>query len=133
MQAFWQVVGQQIALITGHTMLLQPSLALLNLWETPAPDPLLRELIELCLTATRTVIAFHWKSTKPLTINDWYLRLWNLSLQDKISIAILRAENQKVPNNFQEKWLPLLDAFSFKHVDVSLFNNHTYFDLLSYF
>lgn len=68
--SFWAEVQSQISLITGHTILLQPSLYLLNIWHPQAPDPLTRDLIKHLLSATRNVIAFHWKSQKVLSISD---------------------------------------------------------------
>lgn len=74
-----------------------------------------------------------WKSSKLPTLNNWYLKTWDYFLQDKISILILKSDNMAIPKNLQEKCLPLLSAASTKKIDTSLFANHTYYDLLSYF
>lgn len=104
-QLFWTDVQSQLALITGRPIALRPDLVLLNYWATPT-DTLTIELLDLCFSATQHIIALHWKSNTALLIGDWYTKLWDYFLQDKISVSILHSENRPVPKNFQ-KWLPL--------------------------
>lgn len=48
------------------------------------------------------------------SLNQWFLKIWGVFLQDKISASILRADNFPIPSKLQEKWLPLLSAVSCK-------------------
>lgn len=110
-----------------------PVITILNLWQSFALDPLRRELVELLLHAARSLIAQHWKSVKIPMLSEWFLKVWDFFLQDKVSISILRADNYPIPTNLQEKWLPLLSDVSSKKVDDTLFSHHEHHDLLSYF
>lgn len=107
-----------------------PVVTLLNIWPCLKPNPFKRELIELMLCAARSLIAQHWKSLKIPDLRDWWLKVWDFFLQDKVSTDLLRADNYPVPKNLQEKWLPILTAVSSKVIDVSLFSNHIHYDLL---
>lgn len=128
-QQFWKEVQSQIVLITGHPLTLWLNLFLLSYWSIPL-DTLTMELIDLGLAAARNIIALHWKSNKAPSISDWFLKLWDFFLQDKISVSILHSENQPVIWNFQEKWLPLLEAASTHHIDTTLFDTHIHHNLL---
>lgn len=110
-----------------------PILLLLNIWETDKPSPIALDLIVLLLAAAKSLITLHWKTTRIPSIKEWFIKLWDLFLQDKISVAILCADNLPTPPNIQERWMPLLSAFSTKEIDKSLFDYHVHFDLLSHF
>lgn len=76
---------------------------ILNIWPSSTLDKIRKELVEILLCAAQTLIASFWKTTKVPTLKDWYLKVWDFFLQDKVSIAILRADNYPVADNLQEK------------------------------
>lgn len=132
-QPFWRQVIFQINLIAEITLPHDPAGIILNIWRSLNLDPLKKELIGLMLCTARSLIVQYWKNCKIPSLSDWYLELWDLFLQGKISVSVLQADNYPVPENLQEKWLPLLSAVSSKLIDTSLFSHHTHHDLLSYF
>lgn len=131
-QLFWMDVRSQLTLIIGRPITLQPDLVLLNYWAA-STAALTMEFLDLCFAAAHHVIALHWKSSAALLTEDWYTKLWDFFLQDKISTSILYLENRPVPKNFQEKWQPLLDAASKRRIDTTLFSSYAHHDLLSHF
>lgn len=80
----------------GFTCLGNPAVVLLNIWQDFNPDPLKKELVELMLCAACSLIAQRWKTTKVPTLSECFLKVWDFFLQDKVSIAILRADNYPV-------------------------------------
>lgn len=133
LQGFWKQVLCEIEIITETRLPLKPELILLNMWGTLKIDVPHKELVELLLCAAHSLIATVWKSPRILTLSDWFMKVWDFFLQDKISMSILWSDNLLVPNNQKEKWLPLLTAALSRKIDATLFANHTHYDLLSYF
>lgn len=78
------------------------------------------------------LITTMWKSSRIPTPRDWYSKVWNLYLQDKISLSLLRAENVPLSPEMLDKWEPLLLASATQRIDTSLFANHEHLDLLSH-
>lgn len=76
-----------------------PGLIVLNMWNSLSIDPLTWELIELLLCAARNLIAALWKTPQIPSVSDWYLKIWDYFLQDKILVSILHSNNLPVPNN----------------------------------
>lgn len=109
-QSFWTQVTQQVNTISGLSIPLDPELIILNIWRSLRTDPLQRESVELMFCAARHLIAMFWKSPRVLMLQERYLKVWDYFLLDKVSVSILRADNLPVPDNVQEKWLPLLTA-----------------------
>lgn len=65
------------------------------------------------------------------SIGEWHLKIWDLFLQDKISMMLLIADNVPRSQLIMEKWRPLLTAASLLKIDASLFAEHEHLDLLS--
>lgn len=117
LQLFWDQVLHYAFIITDVRVLNTPTVLLLNIWETNKPSPITLDLIVLLLAAAKNLIMLHWKTTRISSIKDWFIKLWDLFLQDKISVAILQADNLPTPSNLQERWMPLLSAVSSIKID----------------
>lgn len=133
LRPFWSRVISQIHKTVDIRLPDDPAVLILNVLTDPKMDRMQRELVELLLCAARSLIAQSWKSTKIPTVSDWFLKVWDFFLQDKVSTSLLCADNYPAPTNWQDKWLPLMSAVSNQIVDTSLFLHHIHYDLLSYF
>lgn len=102
-QPFWDQVLRYISLITNIDIPKSPEILLLNIWRNNKPDHIMLDLIVLLLSAATSLITLHWKTTRVPSIRDWFIKLWDLFIQDKISVAILRADNLPTPPNLQER------------------------------
>lgn len=129
----WFAVLQQVNLIIKRDLLMEPQLMVLNLWHGIKLDPLLQELVGLLLCAACSLLLSNWKTVKILQISDRYLRVWDFFLYDKISVSIMHTNKLPVLQNYQKKWLPLLEVASSSKINVVFFSNRKHIDLLSYF
>lgn len=66
-------------------------------------------LISLLLLAAKCVGTRKWKQMGPPTIKDWYIKIWDLLIADKLSEGILLREQKEQKISFLEKWLSFLD------------------------
>lgn len=130
---FWDSVFQQVSIIVGKQIENTPELAVLNLWGPCKMAGITKGLIDQLLCAARILIPTYWKTQRIPTINEWYLKVWDLFLQDKVSMSILKAEKSFVSHTVMEKWKLLLDAASSHKIDVNLFVDHPHLDLLLHF
>lgn len=133
LQPFWEQVLHYVFIITEIKVPNSPATLFLNIWEADKPSPLTLDLIVLLLSAATSLIMLHWKTTRIPSIKEWFGRIWDLFLQDKVSVVLLRADNLPTPPNLQERWMPLLSAVSTNKIPKSLFDHHPHLDLLSYF
>lgn len=85
---FWTQVILQVGLISDLAIPLDPGLVILNVWRSLKTGPLRWELVELLFCAAHHVIAMFWKTPKVPTLKDWYFKIWDYFLQDKISVSV---------------------------------------------
>lgn len=93
LQRFWTSVFDQISVIVGARIQNSPELAVLGFWGTSKIDKIQKDLIDQMLCAARMLITSQWKAPKIPTLREWYLRTWDLFLQDKITMSLLTADN----------------------------------------
>lgn len=80
--------------IVGTKLSNTPELAILNYWGTSKLDNLRKDLVDELLCAARMLILSSWKVSRVPSIREWYLKIWDLFLQDKISTMLLNADNR---------------------------------------
>lgn len=108
-QIFWKTVVYHISKITSHDIPVTPEVILLDLWPDSRIPVSSRNLISLLLLAAKCVVARKWKQTRSPTIKDWYTKIWDLMIADKLSEGILIREQKPLKVSFLEKWFPFLD------------------------
>lgn len=128
-QELWEAVVKPIELINQKLLLKQHILS----WHGSNINPLLKYLRDLLLCVARSLLTANWKNGETPQIWEWYLKIWDFFLFDKISVSLLLADNSPVPKNFQEKWLPLLEVALSSRIDCSLFQHHERHGSSSYF
>lgn len=121
LRGFWDTVFRQISIIFGQTIVNGPELAILNLWGKTKLDGSRKALVELLMCAARMLITSYWKSQRIPSSRDWYLKVWDLYLQDKVLVTLLKSENVPMKAAMMDKWKPLIHATKTGKIDASLF------------
>lgn len=93
MQIFWKAVVYHISKISSHDIPLTPEVILLDLWPNSNIPISSRNLISLLLLAVKCVVAQKWKQPRS-TIKDWYIKIWDLMIADKMLEGILLREQK---------------------------------------
>lgn len=109
LQIFWKAIIHHVFKISSHKVLLCPRILLLDLWPDSSIPISTRNLISLLFLAAKCVVARKWKNPRPPTIKDWYIKIWDLLIADKLSEGILSSENNVQRTTFLDKWFPFLD------------------------
>lgn len=89
--------------ITSHAVPLCPKLVLLDIWLDFSIPVSTRNLISLLLLAARCVLARKWKSSHIPSVKEWYAKIWDFVIANKLSDGILFFERSNTKANFLEK------------------------------
>ena len=63
-----------------------------------------KELISHLLLAARWLIAEHWKGGKGLHIDNWYQRVWQITLLAKLTPKLRKVQGQQSEDKFEGLW-----------------------------
>lgn len=88
-QQFWGEVLHHIKLITGNCIPQKTELIVINVWQTLEIPKIRQELI-ISLTVTKWLIATKWKNVNLPSIDEWYLKIWEMFLMDKVADYIFQ-------------------------------------------
>lgn len=107
-QQFWKVIVYQSSKIVSLDIPISPEVILLDVWTKTQITGHTRDFLSLCFLVAKCIWAKYWKSNKIPTVRDWFVKLWDLAILDKLSEGILHSENPLYTPTFTERWFYFL-------------------------
>lgn len=101
-QVFWKTITFQASKTVSLSIPCSPEIILLNSWEGTDITGYTREFLSLCFLAAKCSWAKLWKSRRTPSVRDWTTKLWDLTIEDKLSESILCSENTNYESSFLE-------------------------------
>lgn len=114
--SFWKKkIHVSIKKILGWDVLFSKELLLLDIWEDNTIPPSTRDQMAIITSVAKTVIAWRWRSSKVLSLEDWLTKMWEYYITKKLTYRFDLLKSRQSSSEFTTRWFMLLEFLKEKH------------------